>query len=279
VAKETHPKVPINSQFGQPSGPTQDVGMPNPATPSADIAGLFPHGVAAAELRIPGDPALLYPEESASVARAVRSRAQEFAAGRLCARRALAEFGIRDFPLRSGSDRAPLWPGSMVGSITHTDGFCAAVVAERRCFLALGLDTEVAGDLKRQLWPRICVAAERAWLESLPASAQPAAATLIFSAKEAFYKCQYPVTQERLRFSDLHVGLAESDEVGRNGQEGTVLVMPTRPLSIATSISAPLRGHFRVHHPYVSVAMYLLAAAPLIDPTESTPRRPPTSRG
>jgi 4'-phosphopantetheinyl transferase EntD len=267
VAKETHPKVPINSQFGQARSQTRETGMPNPATLSADISGLFPQGVAAAELRLAGDPALLYPEESAGVAKAVQTRVQEFAAGRLCARRALAEFGITDFPLLPGPDRVPLWPESMVGSITHTAGFCSAVVAERRRFAALGLDAEVVGDLKRRLWPRICVAAEMAWIESMPASVQAAAATLIFSAKEAFYKCQYSVTQERLDFGDLQVGLIESAEAGWSGQEGAVIVTPTRPLSIAKVGPASLRGHYRFHDPYVSVAMYLAAAAPLIDLT------------
>jgi 4'-phosphopantetheinyl transferase EntD len=225
---------------------------------------------------MPGDASLLYPEEAVSVVKAVPKRVGEFAAGRLCARRALAEFGITGVPLTMAPDRAPVWPESMVGSITHTRGLCAAVVAERRRFASLGLDVEVAGDVKRDLWRHICVAAELAWLESLPVPAQASAATLIFSAKEAFYKCQYSVTQERLNFCDLHARPAESGEVGRSG---SVLVTPTRPLSIATSASATFRGRYRIDDPYVSVAMYLPAAAALIDPTEPTPRRPPTGRG
>jgi 4'-phosphopantetheinyl transferase EntD len=266
VAEETHRKVPINSQFGQAHGQSQAAGMPNPATPSAAIRGLFPEGVAAAELRIPGDPALLFPEESASVANAVPQRVQEFAAGRLCARRALVEFGIADFPLRSGPDRVPLWPESMVGSITHTAGFCSAVVAERCRFAALGLDAEVVGTLKRELWPRICVPAEMAWIESLPACAQAAAAMLIFSAKEACYKCRYFATQERLDFSDLRVAPVASGEAGWSGREGPIVVSSTRALSKAKLVPASLEGRYRFHDPYVWVAMYLPAAAALIDP-------------
>ena len=48
MAKETLPKVPIKSQFGQARSQTPATGMPNPATLSADISGLFPQGVAAA---------------------------------------------------------------------------------------------------------------------------------------------------------------------------------------------------------------------------------------
>ena len=96
----------------------------NPATLSATFAGLLPAGVVAAELRTPGDPSLLEPEEALAVANAVPKRVQEFAAGRLCARRALAEFGVVDFPVRAARDRQPIWPEFLVGSITHTRG-CA----------------------------------------------------------------------------------------------------------------------------------------------------------
>jgi 4'-phosphopantetheinyl transferase EntD len=252
--------VPIDPQFDPPSGQTHDRDMPNPATPSADIAGLFQDGVVAAELKTPGDPSLLYPEESVSVAKAVHRRVQEFAAGRLCARRALAEFGITDFPLQAGADRAPRWPESIVGSITHTAGFCAAAVAERRNFSALGLDVEVVEDLKPELWPHVCVAAELAWLESIPAPERTAAAALIFSAKEAFYKCRYPVTGERLNFADLCVSAVAPGAVGENGRQGAIIVTPTRPLKIVNGAPPALPARYRFHDRYVSVGICLPAA-------------------
>ena len=82
----------------------------NPAVLSASVGALFPPGASAAELRAPGDPALLLPEEAAFLGRAVPKRVREFAAGRLCARRALAQFGISDFPLRVAADRQAVWP-------------------------------------------------------------------------------------------------------------------------------------------------------------------------
>ena len=116
------------------------------------LTSLFPPGVAAVELRESGDVESLWPSEAACVSRAVPQRVQEFAAGRQCARRAMAEFGIRDFPLLMASDRRPLWPDTLTGSITHTRGFCAAAVAERARLGALGLDSEVAGDVAEHLW-------------------------------------------------------------------------------------------------------------------------------
>jgi len=226
----------------------------NPAVLSADFRGLFPDGVAAAELRLPGDPSMLLPAEAACLGQAVKKRVQEFAAGRLCARRALAEFGIEGFALRVQSDRQALWPAAMVGSITHTDGLCAAVVAGRDSFLGVGVDSEVAGDVKPELWEMICTPREIAWLGSLPGAEQARAATLIFSAKEAFYKCQYPASVE---FLDFHDVLIEANQWGAPLAEFTV--RSTRPLAIAQFTTFPVTGRFRVHEKYVSAGIALPA--------------------
>ena len=169
------------------------------------LTSLFPPGVAAVELRECGDVESLWPSEAACVSRAVPERVQEFAAGRQCARRAMAEFGIRDFPLLMASDRQPLWPDTLTGSITHTRGFCAAAVAERERHGALGLDSEVAGEVGEHLWAAVCLPQELAWLDALAREDRAAAATLLFSAKEALYKCQYPLFAQRLDFHDCRL--------------------------------------------------------------------------
>jgi 4'-phosphopantetheinyl transferase EntD len=206
--------------------------------------------VAAAELRRPADSSLLYPEEAASIARAVPKRAAEFTAGRLCARRALAEFGIDGVALTMGLDRAPVWPVSMVGSITHTEGFCAAAVAERGRFSSLGLDVEAAGAVKRELWDHICTPAELAWLESLPVPARGAAATLVFSAKEAFYKCQFPITGERLDFFAVSVGVSRWGGVSGVFQ---VSASPGTPASVCDGL--PLEGRYLLHDEWLTAGI------------------------
>lgn len=243
--------MPSNSQFT----PAHGAAPPNPATLSTPLAGLFAPGVVAAELRTPADPALLFPEEAASLARAVPKRVGEFAGGRLAARRALAELGIVDFPLRVGPDRRPLWPDAVVGSITHTEGLCAAVAAGQGAILSLGLDTELAGEVKRELWRGICVGAEIAWLESLPQALQSAFATLIFSAKESFYKCQYPLTGQFLSFADVCV--APVGAIVAASGEGSFAVSPTRPLALFERTRAPVIGRYRFHERYVSTGVTL----------------------
>jgi 4'-phosphopantetheinyl transferase EntD len=228
----------------------------NPATLSTRLGSLFPPGAVAAELCAPGEPQLLLPAEAMHMGRAVRKRVQEFASGRLCARRALAEFGIDDFAIRVADDRQPIWPDSIVGSITHTRGYGAAVVAERRSMGALGLDSEVVGDVGAKLWPSICVPMETAWIGSLPASEQAAAVTLVFSAKEAFYKCQYPLVRERLNFHDVRV---EAPAWG--AASGSYMIHATRSIALCKRTALPLTGRFLFHQGLVTTGLALAGSA------------------
>jgi 4'-phosphopantetheinyl transferase EntD len=211
----------------------------NPAQVSVRMGSLFPAGAVVAELHGPGDPDHLLATEALHLTRAVPVRVRQFAAGRLCARRALAEFGITDFPIRSAEDRQPIWPPAFVGSITHTEGFAAAAVAERGRIRALGLDSEVIGDVNVQIWPSICTPCEIAWLESRPGAERAAAAALIFSAKEAFYKCQYPCVGEALGFHDVWI---EAPQWG--AAAGEFRVHALRPLAIARYARVPLTGRY-----------------------------------
>jgi 4'-phosphopantetheinyl transferase EntD len=192
----------------------------------------------------------LFPEEAAFLGSAVVERAQQFAAGRACARLLLAEFGIIDFPIKVAENRQPLWPESLVGSITHTEGFCAAVVAKRSQICALGLDTEIAGRVRRELWQHIGVSAEIAWLETLPDAARCAAATTLFSAKEAFYKCQYPLTRQWLYFHDVRIELSDW-----GGVHGTFLVHPTRNIAFSAHAEFPLQGRYLFHEQFVTTGL------------------------
>jgi 4'-phosphopantetheinyl transferase EntD len=228
----------------------------NPATLSTRLGSLFPPGAVAADLREPGDPELLLPPEATHVARAVRKRVQEFAAGRLCARRALAEFGIDDVAIRVADDRQPIWPDAIVGSITHTRGYGAAVVAERRSAAALGLDSEVVGDVSAKIWPSICVPKERAWIESLPASEQAAAVTLIFSAKEAFYKCQYALVREHLNFHDVSVEVA-----AWGASSGAYRIHATRSIALCMRTALPVPGRYLFHEELVTTGLALAGSA------------------
>jgi len=211
-----------------------------PPCPSPLLAALYPPGVCAAEQRQPGDPALLYPEEAVPLQHAVAKRAGEFAAGRLCARSVLAQLGIVAFPLLVGSDRRPQWPAGVVGSITHTQGYAAAVAAPRDRCRAIGVDAEAVGRVRRALWRKVCAPQEIAWLAARPESEQEQLAALVFSAKEAFYKCQYGLTESWVGFHDVMLDPSACDLHG-----GRFSVLPLTPLKLTEQQSPPWSGNFR----------------------------------
>lgn len=144
--------------------------------------------------------------EAVAVERAVLKRRQQYATGRLCARRALKRLGMTSMvPIISGADRAPMWPTGFTGSISHTDNWCAAVVARVEHVRSLGLDVEQDRPLSEPLVAKICVPEERKWLESLPKSERGTMGKVIFSAKECAYKCQYPLTAQYLGFDAMEI--------------------------------------------------------------------------
>jgi 4'-phosphopantetheinyl transferase EntD len=145
----------------------------------------------------------LHPDEAACIRRAVAKRRREFTAGRLCARDALAQLGIHDFPLLVGEGRVPLWPPGVVGSISHCKGYVGVAVARADAVVGLGFDVERAAPLEPELLARICTPRER---ERLPASpGVPDPGKLTFCAKESFYKCYFPLTRTFLGFQDVEV--------------------------------------------------------------------------
>jgi 4'-phosphopantetheinyl transferase EntD len=224
----------------------------DPASLSTRLCELFPQGALTAELRGAGDPGALYPGEARHVQKAVRKRVEEFAAGRLCARLLLREFGIHNFPIEVGAQRQPLWPETLVGSITHPTDFCAAVAAPRKCLRSLGIDSEIAGSVKTDLWRGICTPSETDWLRALPESEQLAAATLIFSAKEAFYKCQFALTQEQLGFHDVSVEL-----VAWGAKRGAFRISANCSIALEGCAALPLQGQYLFHEQFITSAIAL----------------------
>jgi 4'-phosphopantetheinyl transferase EntD len=168
------------------------------------IDALFPEGVvvAVASASMAGEP--LHPAEAALAERMGDARRREFALGRACARHALAELGVSG-PVLRGSDRAPIWPPGVVGSLTHCDALCAAAVARCGEVVALGLDAELDAPLGERVGRRVCTPAERSHVASLPGREPGVWEKLVFSAKESFYKAWYPLAHARLGFQDVEL--------------------------------------------------------------------------
>jgi 4'-phosphopantetheinyl transferase EntD len=171
------------------------------------IADILPPAVAAAESSGPEQPAQgLWPAEEAQVRSAGPRRRSEFAAGRVCARAALAALGVPAAPVLAGPAGEPRWPAGLTGSITHCAGYRACAVARIADVAAVGIDAEPDAGLPPRLIESVAGHAEQARI-ALLAAAAPAVSwdRLLFSAKEAVGKLWYPLTGNWPAFGELTV--------------------------------------------------------------------------
>jgi enterobactin synthetase component D / holo-[acyl-carrier protein] synthase len=170
----------------------------------------------------------LFPEEAAPLSRAVLSRRQQFTAGRLLARQAWSKLGQAPVPLLNDAQRVPLWPQGLVGTITHTVGWCAVAVARQSEVEGLGADVEPATPLQTELWERVCRPEERRLLEALDPDQGGLLAKGIFSAKESIYKALYPRVRVFLDFQGMSIELEATGAGGGRADAGaTWLWRPT----------------------------------------------------
>lgn len=150
----------------------------------------------------------LHPLERTLVSQSMDQRKSEFGDARWCAHQALAELGApADEPILRGERGMPLWPEGYVGSITHTNGFRAAVAARAKDVRSLGLDAEPSEPLPEGVLNAIARPEELRRNEELKASGIMYADRLLFCAKEATYKAWFPLTQRFLDFDEAEIDL------------------------------------------------------------------------
>jgi 4'-phosphopantetheinyl transferase EntD len=149
-----------------------------------------------------GDP---HPDEWEDIASAAPNRQKEFVAGRQLARALSEQIGLPPAPLRRAEDRAPVWPVDRTGSVSHCDTLCVAAVGKRSAVQSVGVDVETIGRVGQKLWSTLFTEKEADYFSSLAPDTVALETTLFFSAKESFYKCQYPLTQEWVGFKDVEV--------------------------------------------------------------------------
>jgi 4'-phosphopantetheinyl transferase EntD len=146
-----------------------------------------------------------------------QKRRRDFTLGRSCARAALSKLGHEGAAIGRDKHGAPLWPDGVVGSISHTTGYAAALVARLGQFSGLGVDTERVGGVTRNLWPRLFDAEECDHLIRLETEGQKRAAALFFSAKEASHKAWG--IKSALVFRDIHIAPRGDGFVATRGSE------------------------------------------------------------
>lgn len=150
----------------------------------------------------------LIEQERRLVDAAAPTRRAEFAAGRVCAHRALRAIDADVPVIGRGPRRQPVWPAGTTGSISHTADVALAVAVLRTATVAgLGVDVEVVGALDAEVRASVLDRDERAACEAAPDPAATATAT--FCCKEAAFKALYPRLGREIEFLEAHVELVD----------------------------------------------------------------------
>jgi 4'-phosphopantetheinyl transferase EntD len=164
------------------------------------------HAILPAHVAVVGaDPAARHPDLGPPGA--VPQRRAEFAAGRAAATTAMRMLGFPAAAIPMGPDRAPVWPAGLSGSITHTRQM--ALAALTRAPALIGIDLEPDDAVTPLMWDAVFLPAERARIDADPDPVRMA--TLIFCAKEATYKAQYPLTRLLFGFDRIEIAPSYDD--------------------------------------------------------------------
>ncbi|MGE8656123.1 MAG: 4'-phosphopantetheinyl transferase family protein [Achromobacter sp.] len=132
-------------------------------------------------------------------------RQAEFQAGRQLAAQLLAALDAPVTQVGVAADRSPVWPEGFVGSISHSRRLVAVAVARRRDVRAVGIDIEaIAEDHAVEAIESVCMRPEERGVDT-GGLTRAEFATLLFSAKEAFYKCMQPLTRIAFDFPDVSI--------------------------------------------------------------------------
>ncbi|MFD9885560.1 4'-phosphopantetheinyl transferase [Streptomyces alboflavus] len=189
------PGAPLSAEVPQPTG-----------APPALLARIVPADVVCCESFGDPDGVVLHPDEQALIARSVPSRRGEFTTGRHCAHRALAALGQPAESILPDAKGCPEWPGGVVGSITHCDGYRGAAVARTARVRSVGIDATPGEPLPDGVLEAVALPEERRRVGELLAR-WPAVRwdRALFSAKESIYKTWYPLLRAPLGFEEADV--------------------------------------------------------------------------
>jgi enterobactin synthetase component D len=132
---------------------------------------------------------------------AAAKRKAEHLAGRYLCKKILQRHALPCI-VPIGAFREPVWPAGWTGSITHSTGMAMSCLSRKSDIALLGIDFEswVDDGLARDIADMIIDRHERHILSSGPWQFSEHL-SLVFSAKESFYKAAFPVVG---RIFDFH---------------------------------------------------------------------------
>lgn len=148
---------------------------------------------------------ILNTEELDLIQSASEKRMLEFSTGRYCAKTLLATFGIENYSILSGDNREPIWPDQVIGSISHSNDLCGAVATSSTSLKSVGLDIERIKPLKKDIGRIVCTENEKKWIAAQKQSSYDLLVLIIFSLKEALYKCVFQRDKIKIGFSECEI--------------------------------------------------------------------------
>jgi enterobactin synthetase component D len=183
---------------------------------------------------------------------AVPSRRRDYVAGRECARRAVGALlpgGAAPEVLRN-PDGSPVWPEGIVGSITHSGALASAAAARATDASGIGIDTERLERFGRHLTiSRLVVLPSEARVGH-PALPDDLRLPLVFSAKEALFKCLYPLVRRRFYFDSAEL-------ISVDVAEGTLQARLTTNLAPGLGAGLDISGRFVWDDEFVHTGIWL----------------------
>lgn len=139
--------------------------------------------------------AKLWPDEEFLLVGATLRRRAQFAAGRSAARQVMAALGVPAVGIGQGSKGEPLFPQELRGSISHTREHAVALVGFADDHCSLGIDIDDGRPLGDKAAAGVTWQSEVLRVQRVMGFTERAAAqNFAFSAKEAVFKCQFPLT-------------------------------------------------------------------------------------
>jgi len=178
---------------------------------SLDVSSLFSDGVLTRCDHRTSWRDSLTPQEKQQIGDVCGARYAEFAAGRSQARQLISALTGTAESVLSGSNSEPVWPEAIIGSISHCSEYCAVAVAIRSRIHGLGIDVERYEDLDEEVAEMVVTPQERAQIAKRDAHVEVSAQLgkkghkLVFSIKEAIYKCCFPHVRSFIEFHQCQI--------------------------------------------------------------------------
>lgn len=140
-----------------------------------------------------------------SIGRAIPKRQAEYLAGRLSAKICLENQGLSYSTIQVGVNREPLWPAKTSGAISHTNGVAASIVGPQLAELTFGIDVETIVKIEDIDAIKNLVVNNQEYALCMSSELSvPEILTLIFSAKESFFKAAFPYVKAFFDFDVLN---------------------------------------------------------------------------